>query len=175
MLTFTSVYFLRMSLFNGLRPFGVKKSGARLSLRPRCLELARLAHEIGRGRKVNPLPVGFARLVGGNLAGLLQMRLHRRCEVLVDAEVLGEAVDLVHEFLARFVVIDLVGPRDDLIAVEPVERLEIRRDRGKVAGGDARGRELNRWSQAVQLQLRMLGPAIDPALLQLLRNNLPDA
>ena len=64
MLTFTSVYFLRMSLFNGLRPFGVKKSGTRLSLRTRCLELARLAHEIGRGRKVNPLPVGFARLGG---------------------------------------------------------------------------------------------------------------
>jgi hypothetical protein len=76
------------------------------------------------------------------------VRLHRRGEGLVDSEVLGEAVDLVHELLARLVVIDLVGAGDDLVAVEPVKRLEIRRDRGNVAARDARGCELYRLNRA---------------------------
>jgi hypothetical protein len=44
-----------------------------------------------------------------------------------------------------------------------------------VASGHALGRKLDRWSEAVQLQLRMLGPAVDRALLQLLGDDLPDA
>jgi hypothetical protein len=78
-------------------------------------------------------------------------------------------------FLARFVIVGLVGAGDRLIAVEPVKRLEVGRDGGNVAARDALGCELNRGSEAIQLQLRMLGPAVDRALLQLLRNDLPDA
>src|ERR1700722_17580836 len=173
MLAFTSVYFFGSRLFNGLRPFGVKILTSPQLPQGVAPRRVRLVHEFGRTLRLRFLPL--ARLIGGNLAGLLQVRLHRRSEVLVNAEVLGEAVDLVHELLAGLVVIDLVGAGDRLVAIEPVERLEIRRDRGKVAGGDPLCRKLNRWSEAVQLQLRMLGPAIDPALPQLLRNDLPDA
>jgi hypothetical protein len=75
----------------------------------------------------------------------------------------------------RLVVIDLVGAGDRLVAVEAVERLEIRGDRRDVASGHGFGRELNRRREAVQLQLRMFGPAVDPTLLQLLGDDLPDA
>jgi hypothetical protein len=53
----------------------------------------------------------------------------------------------VHEFLTRFVVIDLLSAGDGLVTVEPVERRETRRDRGNIAGGNALSRELDRWSQ----------------------------
>src|ERR1700722_1129652 len=163
-----------MSLFNGLRPFGVKKNrGLASASTMGRLRRVRLFDKVERTRRLRPL--GLAPPIRGQPAGLLQMRLHRRGEALVDAEVLSETVDLVHELLARIVVINLVGAGDGLIAVEPVERLEIGRDRGNLARRNGFGGELNRWSEAVQLQLRMLGPAVDPALLQLLRNDLPDA
>jgi hypothetical protein len=57
------------------------------------------------------------------------MRLRRPRDDFVDPKVGGDAIHLVQELLAGFVVIDLVGAVDDLIAVEPFERLEIRRDR----------------------------------------------
>jgi hypothetical protein len=134
---------------------------------------------VGHGQRLHParhvrrLPL--ARLVSRKLAGLLQVRLHRGFEVLVDPEVLGETVDLVQELLARFVVVDLVGAGGGLIAIEPVERLEIRADRRDVARSDGLGRELHHRSETVQLQLRMLRSAVDRPLLQLLRDDLPDA
>src|ERR1700733_6777876 len=107
MLAFTSVYFLRMSLFNGLRPFGVKKIREPASASPSGrLGRVRLAHELGRTPRLRPF--GLAPPLRGEPAGLPQMRLHRGFEVLVDPEVLGDAIDPVHELLARFVVIDLV-------------------------------------------------------------------
>src|SRR5260370_20478318 len=112
MLSFAYVYFFESRLFNGLRAIQVKKSGFRLSLRARGLSFLSLAHEFGRPREVCPLPLGLARLVRRDLAGLLQVRLHRRFKVLVDAEVLGETVDLVQELLTRFVVIDLLSAGD---------------------------------------------------------------
>jgi hypothetical protein len=45
----------------------------------------------------------------------------------------------------------------------------------EIAGGDALGGELYRWSEAVQLQLRMLGATVDRPLLKLLRDDLADA
>ena len=175
MLAFTSVYFSGMSLFNGLRPFGVKNPDL-VSAPPRGrLRRVRLFDKIGRTLRLRPLSFGLDRLVIGNFADGLQVRLHRRGEVLVDAEVLGHAVDLVRELLARLVVINLVGGGDGLITVEPVERLEIRGDRGNVAGGHGSGRKLNRGSKTVQLQLRMLRATVDRPLLKLPRDDLPDA
>jgi hypothetical protein len=39
-------------------------------------------------------PVGLARLNSGDLADCLQVLLHRRRDDLVDAEIVGDAVDL---------------------------------------------------------------------------------
>src|SRR5580704_1457210 len=121
MLSFTYVYFFESRLFNGLRGTQVKKSGAGLSVWVRGLGRIRLACEFERTRRLRPLPVGFAGLVVGNLADLLQVLLHRGRDDLVDAKVGGDAVDLVQELLARFVVIGLVRAGDRLIAIEPVE------------------------------------------------------
>ena len=65
------------------------------------------------------------------------MRVRRRAEDLVDAEIVGDAVDLVHELLARLIVIDLMGAGDRLIAIESIEHLQIGRDGPDIAGGDA--------------------------------------
>jgi hypothetical protein len=100
---------------------------------------------VGGIRRIRRL--ALARRIVGNGADRLQALLHRRCEVLVDAEIGGHAIDLVHEFLTRFVVIDLLSAGDGLVTVEPVERRETRRDRGNIAGGNALSRELDRWSQ----------------------------
>jgi hypothetical protein len=50
-------------------------------------------------------PVGLARLISGDLADCLQVLLRRRRDDLVDAEIVGDAVDLSQELLARFVAI----------------------------------------------------------------------
>ena len=93
-----------------LRGINIKKSGARPSLCTRALGRDRLPHNSGvaagsspsSGRHPRP---GRQR----DPAGLLQVRLHRRGEVLVDAKVVSDAVDLVQELLARLVVIDLLA------------------------------------------------------------------
>ena len=48
---------------------------------------------------------------------------------LVEAEIGGDAVDLVHEPLARLVVIDLIDLGGPLVAVDPIDHFEERRDR----------------------------------------------
>ena len=89
------------------------------------LEAIRFRRHGLRARLVGSLP-SAARLVG-NLADLLQV-LPRRRHDLVDAQVVGNAVDLIERLLARLAVIDLVRAGDRLVAVEPVEHLEIGRD-----------------------------------------------
>src|SRR5689334_1627166 len=153
MLAFASVYFSESGLFKGLRPIQIKKSGARLSLRTRRLRRVRLSANLRRTRPVRALPLGLARLAGGK----------RRGHDLADAEVGRHAVELVQYLLARVVVILLVGAGCRLVTVEPVERLEIRADRRNIACRDRLGPELHRGRQAVQLQLRMLGAAVDLA------------
>ena len=94
---------------------------------------------------------------------------------VIDAEVGGDPVDLVEQLLARFVVIGLVGAGDRLVAIEPVEHLEVGRDGRHVARGDRFGRELHHRREAVQLQLRVVGAAVDRPFLQNLGHDLANA
>ena len=64
---------------------------------------------------------------------------------------------------------------DRLITVEPIEHLQIGRDGADVAGCDGFGRELHHGREAIQLQLRMIGAAVDRPFLQDLGDDLPDA
>ena len=105
---------------------------------------------------------------------LLQV-LARGVPHLVDPEVVGHAVDLLHQPLAILVVITLMGDGGRLVAVQPIQRLEVRSDRRNVAGGDGLGPELHGGSEAIQLQLGMIGVAVDRTLLQLLGHDLADA
>ena len=77
----------------------------------------------------------------------------------IDAEVGGDAVDLVEKLLARFVVIDLIGAGDGLVTVEPVEHFEIGRDSRHSPAATASAASCITGSEAVQLQLRMIGAA----------------
>ena len=45
------------------------------------LRRVRLFHEFGRPHKIRPLALGLARLIVGNLASLLQVRLDRKSVV----------------------------------------------------------------------------------------------
>jgi hypothetical protein len=94
---------------------------------------------------------------------------------LVHVEIGGNAIDLLEQLLARLVVIGLVGAGDGLVAVEPVEHLEIRGDGRHVARGDRLGRELHHRREAVQLQLGVRGAAVDRPFLQHVGDDLADA
>src|SRR5208283_4755653 len=96
-------------------------------------------------------------------------RLGRRPR-LVDLQIGGDPVDLVHELAARLVVVNLDGLRGSLVAIEPVEHLHERRDRRDVALGDRFAGEPHRRLKAGQLQFGVLRAFVDDAP----RERLPD-
>src|ERR1700679_3550694 len=120
LLSFPFISFSESGLFKGLGRIQIKKSGplsTRLSgcaptLRRTSSRPPRFAPPVaGRARRTIDR-IGLARLVVENDSLFLQVLLDSRFEGLVDAVIGGHAVDLVHELLARVVVIGLVGARD---------------------------------------------------------------
>ena len=124
-------------------------------------------------RRGPPLPVGPARLIVGNCAPILTAQ-RAAAAMTSSTPKWRPLLDLVHELLARFVAFQTVGGGDRLVAVEPVERLEIRVDRRNVARRDRPGPRVALRSQMIQLQLGDR-PAVDRPLPRLFGDDLPDA
>ena len=91
----------------------------------------------------------------------------------VQAEIGGDAVDFVHEPLARLVVIDLTDLGGPLVAVDPIEHLEERRD------SLPRRRRPPRWrsaspARAWPLQFGVIRLVVDDATGERLPHDLLD-
>src|SRR5262249_55754606 len=119
---------------------------------------------------VLPLPFGIACLVS-DLSKLPGIPTRRRD----GGEIVGDAIDLIEELLARFVVIFLAGDGDRLVAIEAVQRLEVRVDSDDLAGGVGAGPGLPRRGETAKWHFRMVGAAVDRPSLHLLGHVLPNA
>ncbi len=92
-----------------------------------------------------------------------------------EAEIGGDAVELLEQLPARVVIVDLVDLGGLLVAVEPVEHLEERGDRPDVAALDRIGRDLHRRPKAGKLQLGVVAVLVGEALRERLAHDLADA
>jgi hypothetical protein len=117
-LAFPCISLAELGLFKGLLRIQIKNLGLVSTRLSGCVPSLRRTSSwpprfallllLGRARRIFDR-FRLVRLVRWDLADLLQVLLHRRRYDLVDAEIGGDAVDLVDELLARLVVIDLVG------------------------------------------------------------------
>jgi hypothetical protein len=104
------------------------------------------------------------RIRGG--AGQAGRGLLRRLAGIVDFEAGEDAVHLPEQLLPRAVVVVCVFFRARVVAVEPLENVEIRPDRPEVARGDRLGRDRVRALESDELKERVVGRQVGPLLIQ---------
>jgi hypothetical protein len=92
-----------------------------------------------------------------------------------EAEIGGDAVELLEQLLAGVVVVDLIDLGGLLVAVEPVEHFEERGDRFDIPALDRHGRDPHRRPQAGKLQLGVVVVLVGEALGERLAHDLADA